>query len=1035
LLFILASYNHANSQANISYTNATNAISSLTSGNLNTLNPNFVGGVQQLGIVDATNTNLGFGQGIILATGDCLMSANSPGNSDDSSSEGFLLSGTDPDLEIISNSIVFDAAILEFDFIATSTQASIQFVFASEEYNEYVCGAVNDAFGIFLSGPGYNGPFSNNAENVANIPGTLTPVSINTINNGNVGQAGVLDNCQSSYSDWNQYTSYFVDNSALSTNPAIIEYDGFTVPITAEFALQCGETYHIKIAIGDGGDPVYDSAVFLLAEGLNTAQINLIETDSTQICYGTSTILNTAISGNATWSPAIGLDDPNSANPVANPLNDTWYTVSSNACGISMTDSIFVDVSDIIETVNFVSICEGESYTEGNSVYTNFGIYENTYPSAGGCDSLVTTYLSIIPTVETTFIANICQGETYTEGSSVYTESGTYQDYYQNSNGCDSIVTTILNVTASPITTINETICFGDSYQEGSFSYNLSGTYTNMYQAANGCDSTVILNLVVLPEIAISLTSIICEGEVFEFGNETYTESGAYSQNYSTVNGCDSTVYISLIVNPVIQTTNEVEICLGGTYTEGNSIYSDQGVYEDYYTAINGCDSIVTTILELTDYYTTTNNITICEGESYTEGTSIYSQSGTYEDLYQTNQGCDSLVTTILTTVEAADITNEINICEGQSYQVGSSIYTESGSYSNLFQSSVGCDSIVNTYLSVNDVYELSFEVNLCVGEDYTIGNNIYTESGVYENILQTAMGCDSVIITHLNFQSTSASDNNLTVCEGDSIEVEGVFYSNNSEFDLNLQSANGCDSVVHYSIEVISNETTSYSEQICPFESFELDLSDYENVNIEGSPSYNEGIYSFYEEGIYTYSVQTENCQSTGTIEIESIPFYESRSEEIRICDGDEIVLEVEYPEIPFSWNVSGQENELYVNSSGHYVVNYDYACGEFYEEYTVNSEECNCEIFIPNAFTPDADGINETWSPVPSCDLVHYELTIFDRWGQEIFSVDDIEIPFNGGAGDYYHQSGVYVYKLSYKFSSDATNRVKKGHITLVR
>ena len=1034
LLFCLASYTINQSQAIINYSNATDAVSFLTSGNLNPLNPNFIGGAQQLGVVDASNTNLGIDFGIILATGDCQMSSNSPGNSDDSSSEGFLLSGSDPDLEIISNTTVFDAAVLEFDFIATSTNANIQFVFASEEYNEYVCGAVNDAFGIFISGPGYNGSYSNGAENIANIPGTTTPVSINTVNNGNVGQAGILSDCLNSFPDWDQYTNYFIDNSTLSTNPNTIEYDGFTVPITVDIPLICGEMYHLKIAIGDGGDPVYDSAVFLLAEGFSPAQANLISTDSLQLCYGDQIQLSTQSLGPVSWSPSLGLDDPTSPTPMASPSSDTWYYASSDACGSMITDSIYVDVGDIIETVNFVTICEGESYIEGNSVYTNFGMYEDIYSSSGGCDSIVTTLLSVSPIVEVTNVVSVCQGESYIEGNSIYTQPGFYQDSYQNQNGCDSIVNTILSYISSPTTNIDASICFGDSYNLGANSFSQSGNYSEIYQAVNGCDSTVNLNLTVLPEIAMSLTAEICEGEFFNFGNETYTQSGSYAQYYTASNGCDSTIYISLFVNPSIQVTNNVEICTGSSYTEGNSSYDQAGTYYDYYTSMTGCDSVVTTVLELSDYLSSTNYISICEGESYQEGSSNYTQAGSYEDWYLT-QNCDSVVYTVLSVVPSSEMSQEINICQGESYSIGNSTYTQSGSYSDLFQNSLGCDSLVNTILNVNTVFEINNDISICEGESYTVGNSVYNQGGVYQNIYATTMGCDSIVITNLTVLPIASSDTHYTLCEGDSVTIGGASYSQAGKYQLNFESASGCDSLVNFSIEVIPNDIESYQIELCPSENFILDLSAYSNHNVDGISEISGGFYSFNEPGTYEYSVFANSCTAIGYVEIQSLPEYNSTIETLKICEGKEIELAVGHTELPYWWSTGDTDSVIYASAAGIYRVNYNHVCGDFSQEYQLISEECNCEVFIPNAFSPDADGVNETWSPSSSCELTFYELSIYNRWGELIFSVDDIEIPFIGGENDYYHKSDVYLYRLKYKFRKDTSNRIRSGHITLLR
>jgi hypothetical protein len=148
----------------------------------------------------------------------------------------------DPDLQAISTVAMNDAAILEFDFIPNGDSISFNYSFGSEEYNEYVCGTVNDAFGFFLSGPGISGPFSNGAINLANVPGTTIPVTINTVNNGTVGSAGQIGNCTQVSPQWNQNTEFYVDNEN-NTTPTSTQLDGFTVVLQAAAQVQCGLTY------------------------------------------------------------------------------------------------------------------------------------------------------------------------------------------------------------------------------------------------------------------------------------------------------------------------------------------------------------------------------------------------------------------------------------------------------------------------------------------------------------------------------------------------------------------------------------------------------------------------------------------------------------------------------------------------------------------------------------------------------------------------------------------------------------------------
>ncbi|MEZ4808179.1 MAG: choice-of-anchor L domain-containing protein [Flavobacteriales bacterium] len=203
----------------------------------------------------SNGTNLGITNGVILSSGN----ANDAGQSAGGFAGSTNSTGSDPDLVALSGQDIADRAVLEFDFVPTGDSISFRFVFASEEYPEFVCSNFNDAFGFFLSGPGINGPFQNNAINLAVIPQTTIPITINSVNSGSPGGLYEPETCALSDPNWQNNSIYYVDNM-MGTS---IIYDGFTTVLTARAAVQCNQTHHIKLALGDGGDSGYDSAVFL----------------------------------------------------------------------------------------------------------------------------------------------------------------------------------------------------------------------------------------------------------------------------------------------------------------------------------------------------------------------------------------------------------------------------------------------------------------------------------------------------------------------------------------------------------------------------------------------------------------------------------------------------------------------------------------------------------------------------------------------------------------------------------------------------
>lgn len=223
---------------------------------------------EQIGYFEADNSNIGISYGIILASGGAKV-AESPNDlptAHVSITEDEELE-EEPDLEqIVWPAELNDVAVLEFDFTAEGDTLRFKYVFASEEYNEHTCSPYNDVFGFFISGPGINGDpnYENNAKNVALIPGTNVPVAINTVNQGFPGAYGSENVCNLASSNWQENSQYFIDNEENESIQAT-QFDGFTHPFLIEIPVECGGTYHIKLAIADAIDDKNDSAVFIEA--------------------------------------------------------------------------------------------------------------------------------------------------------------------------------------------------------------------------------------------------------------------------------------------------------------------------------------------------------------------------------------------------------------------------------------------------------------------------------------------------------------------------------------------------------------------------------------------------------------------------------------------------------------------------------------------------------------------------------------------------------------------------------------------------
>ena len=222
----------------------------------NVENINAIGNQTGIGYFENGSSIIGMENGIIISTGP-IENAEGANTTHDMSGNFFDNSG-DTDLDILATDEVRDAVGIEFDFVPLDSLVTFRYVFASEEYCEFVGSIFNDVFGFFISGPGIEGEFSNNSMNVALIPGTEDFVAINSVNHiDNPGYYNRNELFEDAFNcEIEHQPSEFLDK---------FQYDGFTEILTAVLKLTPCETYHIRLVVSDVGDNFYDSAVFLEA--------------------------------------------------------------------------------------------------------------------------------------------------------------------------------------------------------------------------------------------------------------------------------------------------------------------------------------------------------------------------------------------------------------------------------------------------------------------------------------------------------------------------------------------------------------------------------------------------------------------------------------------------------------------------------------------------------------------------------------------------------------------------------------------------
>jgi hypothetical protein len=518
-------------------------------------------------------------------------------------------------------------------------------------------------------------------------------------------------------------------------------------------------------------------------------------------------------------------------------------------------------------------ICQGDSAFLGGRWIWEQDYYRDTLQSVQGCDSiglvlLVITEFNNIPEIVIENYNDICIGDSIRlrtkqhnndwdyewsngkPGQSIYAkESGEYRLRYtaKSNPNCSSEWSEPVMVTFHEPAYVDTStsICEGKTYEFGTQILTQAGEYTEVFETINGCDSTVFLTLTVNPVYNHTDTVEICQGETYEFGTQSLIQTGEYTEVFESKNGCDSTVTLILTVHPVFNTEVDVSICEGSSHKG----WTEPGYYTENLVSVSGCDSTVVTRLSVNDVFEGSEEVQICAGESYLD----WNETGTYSRTLQSVSGCDSIVTTHLTVHPVYEMEEEVSICEGASWKG----WIQSGTYTKNLVSVFGCDSTVVTRLSVNDVFEGSEEVQICAGESYLDWN----KAGSYTRTLQSVSGCDSIVTTHLTVHPVYEMEEEITICEGTSHKG----WTESGTYTENLVAVSGCDSTVVTRLSVNDVFDVTEEVEICAGESY----------------------LEWNETGTYFRTLQSvSGCDSTVTTHLTVHPVYETE-EEITICEG----------------------------------------------------------------------------------------------------------------------------------------------------
>lgn len=731
------------------------------------------------------------------------------------------------------------------------------------------------------------------------------------------------------------------------------------------------------------------------------------------------------------------------------------FTTTSAVTGCDSTTTLNLIVNPVLTAIKHITICTNQlPYLWNGISVAGGGSAAATYTTGSlvtGCDSTTTLNLTVNPVLTATVNKTICASQVpYNWNGIMVTTGGASAATFTTTSvvtGCDS--TTTLNLTINPVLTAvaNKTICASQMpYVWNGQTITAAGTGVatiTMPSVVTGCDSTTTLNLTVTPLINVTKTVTICNSQLpYTWNGQTVTAGGTNVATYTTtavIGGCDSTTHLNLVVNPLITTTKNITRCFNQMpfVWNGQTINAGGNAVATFTTPslVTGCDSTTTLNLTVNPILNAVKTITICPGQlPYVWNGITVSTGGTGVATYVTTSpvtNCDSITTLNLNVVPALLATYNMTICANQLPVVWNGITVTAGGPAAAIFTNIGtsnCDSITTLNLTVKPVYNQVIDTSICFAQAPMVWNGqTYAASGNYTQTYTSALNCDSMVTLALHIKPAP-----VTLPAKDSSGCGSVYY-NGQTYVVNtivrdtLYNTLGCDSAYKTTyIKVLHAYSDTIKAEICA----------YQNYEWQGELLNQTGMYTKH----YTTA---KGCDSTINLDLmvwvaDQVSITHNLDQ--APCMDDTITVTAHGAET-YLWKLNGaiagsdaQSKMALSARSNQIVVNAtDIHNCESVASIIIDPIAC-CEMMIPNAFSPNGDGLNDKFGPETVGNPREFKMSIFNRFGQLLFTSVNIDNKWDGTYLGKPVDVGTYFFRVYSKCTND-TEKNDKGDITLIR
>lgn len=519
------------------------------------------------------------------------------------------------------------------------------------------------------------------------------------------------------------------------------------------------------------------------------------------------------------------------------------------------------------------------------------------------------------------------------------------------------------------------------------------------------CPDFKVKEIVVLPRRDTIFKISACDSYYWPQTRLSYDSSGVYYDTLTGFLGCDSVVALNLTIQRPDRNVHQVLSCGSYYWPTSGSEYNLSGTYTITLTNSKGCDSVLVLDLEILKASEEKQYASSCDQYLWPVNGSLLTEGGIYRDTLVNHQGCDSIITLDLEISKSIIVGTSVNSCREYVWPINGVRYLNSGQYRDTLQTRDGCDSVLILDLTILAENKFSDTVGICESYIWPVTGDTLIRSGHYISTFQNSAGCDSVHSLELTILESSSWTDTIIACGKYTWSVTGLSYTQSGTYRINEINQVGCDSQLILHLDIYPEYAFSDTQRHCS--------SFFWNVNGQ----------AYRQSGDYLAALQSvQGCDSILSLHLRIDPEY-------LIADTISALDRYYWPLTRVVYDQAG----IY----SHQILTQD-GCDSIHLLVLEIRKRGN--VYVPNAFTPNGDGVNDRFTVYASPEVKSIKrLRIYDRWGELVFEQSDFppNDPVYGWDGHFNgHPAGPAVFACTVEWlDGEGDSHILAGDATLVR